>query len=170
MIKQDTSENRVNKIYLALGSNLGNRKNNIEKAKFSLIENNIQILQISSYYETLSWPNPRNPKFLNIVLEVVSNITPSNLIKICKKIEKKLGRKKTSRNSPRKCDIDIIDFSNFNMKSDVILPHPRMHTRNFVLFPLFELNKNWRHPILKQNIKKLINALPKKDIRSIKQI
>ena len=170
MIKRDTSENQVNLIYLGLGSNLGNRKNNIEKAKFSLIKNDIKILQTSSYYETLSWPNPNNPKFLNIVLEVVSNISPLNLIKLCKKIEKKLGRKKTLRNSPRECDIDIIDFSNFNMKSEVVLPHPRMHTRNFVLFPLFELNKNWRHPILKQNIKKLINALPKKDIRSIKQI
>ena len=170
MIKQDTSENQVNIIYLGLGSNLGNRKNNIEKAKFSLIENNIKILQTSSYYETLSWPNPNNPKFLNIVLEVVSDISPLNLIKLSKKIEKNLGRKKTLRNSPRECDIDIIDFSNSNMKSKVILPHPRMHIRNFVLFPLFELNKNWRHPILKQNIKKLINALPKKDIRSIKQI
>ena len=103
-------------------------------------------------------------------MKVVSNISPLNLIKLCKKIEKKLGRKKTLKNSPRECDIDIIDFSNSNMKSEVILPHPRMHIRNFVLFPLFELNKNWRHPILKQNIKKLINALPKKDIRSIKQI
>ena len=170
MIKQDTSENQVNIIYLGLGSNLGNRKNNIEKAKFSLIENNIKILKTSSYYESLSWPNPNNPKFLNIVLKVVSNISPLNLIKLCKKIEKNLGRKKTFKNSPRECDIDIIDFSNSNMKSEVILPHPRMHIRNFVLFPLFELNKNWRHPILKQNIKKLINALPKKDIRSIKQI
>jgi 2-amino-4-hydroxy-6-hydroxymethyldihydropteridine diphosphokinase len=170
VIKQDTSENQAKLIYLAIGSNLGNRKNNIEKAKFILIENNIKILQISSYYETLSWPNPNNPKFLNIVLKVVSNLNPSNLIKLCKNIEKQLGRKKTLRNSPRECDIDIIDFGNSNVKSEVILPHPRMHTRNFVLFPLFELNKNWRHPILKQNIKKLINALPKKDIRSIKQI
>ena len=170
MIKQDILENQVKSIYLGIGSNLGNRKNNIEKAKFSLIENNIRILQTSSYYESLSWPNPNNPKFLNIVLKVVSNISPLNLIKLCKKIEKNLGRKKTLRNSPRECDIDIIDFNNSNMKSEVILPHPRMHTRNFVLFPLFELNKNWRHPILKQNIKKLINALPKKDIRSIKQI
>ena len=107
---------------------------------------------------------------MNIVLEVVSNLNPSNLIKLCKNIEKQLGRKKTLRNSPRECDIDIIDFGNSNVKSEVILPHPRMHTRNFVLFPLFELNKNWRHPILKDNIKKLINTLPKKDIRSIKQI
>ena len=100
----------------------------------------------------------------------MTSLKPINLFFIIKDIEKKLGRKKTLKNSPRECDIDIIDFSNSNMKSEVILPHPRMHIRNFVLFPLFELNKNWRHPILKQNIKKLINALPKKDIRSIKQI
>ena len=135
-----------------------------------MIENNIKILQISSYYETLSWPNPNNPKFLNIVLKVVSNLNPSNLIKLCKNIEKQLGRKKTLRNSPRECDIDIIDFGNSNVKSEVILPHPRMHNRNFVLFPLFELNKNWIHPISKDHIKRLIISLSNRDIRSIKQI
>ena len=170
MIKQDTSENQVNIIYLSLGSNLGNRKNNIEKAKFSLIENNIKILQTSSYYETLSWPNPNNPKFLNIVLEVVSNISPLNLIKLCKKIEKNLGRKKTLRNSPRECDIDILDFKRKKISNEIILPHPRMHTRNFVLLPLFEINKDWKHPITKEHIKRLMLLLSNRDITTIKQI
>ena len=170
MTKQDISENQVKSIYLGIGSNLGNRKINIEKAKFSLIEKNKKILQISSYYETLSWPNPKNPKFLNIVLEVVSNLNPSNLIKLCKNIEKQLGRKKTLRNSPRECDIDIIDYYNQKIKGKIILPHPRMHERNFVLLPLYELNKDWKHPILKQPIKKLILSLSNKDLRSIKQI
>ena len=65
---------------------------------------------------------------------------------------------------------DIIDYNNQKMKSRIILPHPRMHERNFVLLPLYELNKVWIHPILKQPIKKLILSLSNKDIRSIKQI
>ena len=70
MIKLDTSENQAKLIYLGIGSNLGNRKNNIDKAKFKLSENNISILRESKFYETLSWPNEKDPKFLNIVLEV----------------------------------------------------------------------------------------------------
>jgi 2-amino-4-hydroxy-6-hydroxymethyldihydropteridine diphosphokinase len=170
VIKQDTSENRVKLIYLGVGSNLGNRKRNIEKAKLKLYNNNIIILQSSSYYETFSWPNTNNPKFLNIVLKIKSNLSPSKLLKICKRIETELGRKKSTKNSPRICDIDIIDYKSQKIKSDIILPHPRMSERNFVLFPLFEINKNWKHPVSKVDIKRLIISLPIKDIRSIKQI
>ena len=91
-------------------------------------------------------------------------------IKKCKKIEARLGRKKMPKNSPRVCDIDIIDFKNQRVENDLILPHPRMHTRNFVLLPLFEIDKDWKHPVLKLNIKKLISSLSNSDIRSIKQI
>ena len=170
MIKHDTSENRVKPIYLAIGSNLGNRKGNIEKAKIKILQNEIKILKSSNFYETLSWPNIKNPKFLNIILEIKTEILPNKLLEKCKKIEVELGRKKMRKNSPRECDIDIIDYKNKQLRGDLILPHPRMHKRNFVLFPLFELNKDWKHPILKQNIKKLISSLPDKDIRSIKQI
>ena len=72
MIKQDTLDKRVNSIYLGLGSNLGNKKLNIEKAKFELFRNNIIISKSSSYYESFSWPNSKNPKFLNIVLKIKS--------------------------------------------------------------------------------------------------
>ena len=74
------------------------------------------------------------------------------------------------KNSPRVCDIDIIDFKNQRVENDLILPHPRMHNRNFVLLPLFEIDKDWKHPVLKLNIKKLISSLSNSDIRSIKQI
>ena len=170
MIKLDTSENRAKLIYLGIGSNLGNRKNNIEKAKFELLQKNIFILTESNIYETLSWPNEKNPKFLNVVLKVKTILSPIKLLKVCKEIEKTLGRKKNTKNAPRQCDIDIIDYNNKILKRDVILPHPRMHTRNFVLFPLFEINKNWKHPILKKDIKILICSLSNKDIRSIKLI
>tara|TARA_B100001093_G_scaffold329583_1_gene314588 strand:+ start:197 stop:709 length:513 start_codon:yes stop_codon:yes gene_type:complete len=170
VIKLDTLESQVNTIYLAIGSNLGNKKKNIERAKFELIQNNIKLFQISSYYESLSWPDSNKPKFLNIVLKVGSYLEPSKLLKKCKEIEKKLGRKKALKNSPRVCDIDILDYDNKIINNKIILPHPRMHLRNFVLFPLFEINKDWKHPISKLHIKELILSLTNRDIRTIKQI
>ena len=164
------SEDLAKSIYLGIGSNLGNKRKNIEKSKFNLITNNIKILKCSSYYESLSWPDPNNPKFLNIVLEIETYFGPLELFRKCKKIEEKLGRKKLPKNSPRECDIDIIDFRNMKTNGELILPHPRMNTRNFVLLPLFEINKRWKHPILKVNIRELISSLSNSDIRSIKQI
>tara|TARA_B100000035_G_scaffold284245_1_gene267033 strand:- start:682 stop:1233 length:552 start_codon:yes stop_codon:yes gene_type:complete len=170
VIKQDTSENQVRSIYLGIGSNLGNKKSNIEKAKFQLFKKDIKILKCSSYYESPSWPDPSMPKFLNIVLEISTNLNPFKLLNTCKEIEIKLGRKKSAKNSPRECDIDIIDYNNKKTNGYITLPHPNMHTRNFVLFPLFEINKAWKHPIFKHDIKSLIMSLPNSDIRSIKQI
>ena len=170
MTRQDTLENQVKFVYLAIGSNLGNKRINIERAKYELSQKNIKIIISSSYYESLSWPNPKNPKFLNIVLKISTSVKPLDLLNICKEIEKKIGRKKTFKNSPRECDIDLIDYDNKIMKKGIILPHPRMQDRNFVIFPLFEINKNWIHPITKISIKKLILSLPNIDITSIKQI
>ena len=170
MIRQDTLENQVDAIYLGIGSNLGNRKLNIEKAKFELIQSNIQILRSSSYYESLAWPNLKHPKFYNIVLKVKTNLTPLKLLEKCKQIERKIGRKKSFKNSPRICDIDILDYDQKKITNKIILPHPRINIRNFVLLPLFEINKDWIDPNTNDHIKKLILSLPNRDIRSIKQI
>ena len=163
-------ENRVKIVYLGIGSNLGDRKKNIEEAKINLIRNNINILKCSNYYESLSWPDIKNPSFLNIVINVSTNLSATKLLEICKKIEIQLGRKKGPKNSPRECDIDIIDYNKEKSIGNIILPHPLMHLRNFVLFPLFEINKDWKHPVSKHHIKTLIFTLSNKDIRSIKQI
>lgn len=157
-------------IYIGIGSNLGNRIENITKAKFFLDLNGINITKSSSYYETLSWPDPNKPKFINIVIQSNTKASPEKLLKIFKSIEKKLGRKKKSKNSPRTCDIDIISYNQRILTGNITIPHKRMHKRNFVLIPLFELNKNWFHPKTNENIKKLIFSLSIKDIRSIKQI
>ena len=170
MIELDTLENQVKIIYLGIGSNLGNRINNIEKAKSLLLDEGIKFVSISSYYETPSWPDPKKPKFINIVVKIKSLLKPIKLLNLCKSIESKLGRKKSPRNSPRECDIDIIDYEGLILKDKVNLPHNMMHKRNFVLFPLFEIEKEWFHPSKKTNIKKLILSLPSNDIRSIKQI
>ena len=170
--KQDISENQAKVVFLGIGSNLGFRKRNIEKAKFFLVEHKLHLLSVSSYYETLSWPDPKKPKFLNIILKIKCEYSPDELLSICKDIEIKLGRKKTLKNAPRTCDLDIIDFNNrISKKYDKInLPHKMMHKRNFVLFPLFEVQKKWVHPGKKIDVKTLISLLPCRDIRSIKQI
>ena len=170
MIRQDILENQAKKIFLGVGSNLGNKICNIEKAKSILLENDINLISSSSYYETLSWPDPNKPKFINIVLKVSCEYKPLELLNLCKNIEKKLGRKKKSKNSPRTCDIDLISYNQRILTGNITIPHKRMHRRNFVLIPLFELNKNWFHPKTNENIKKLIFSLSIKDIRSIKQI
>ena len=157
-------------IYIGIGSNLGNRIENITKAKYFLDLNGINITKSSSYYETLSWPDPNKPKFINIVVQSNTKASPEKLLKIFKSIEKKLGRKKKSKNAPRTCDIDIISYNQKILTGNITIPHKRMHKRNFVLIPLFELNKNWLHPKTNENIKKLIFSLSIKDIRSIKQI
>ena len=170
MIKQDILESQANMVYIGIGSNLGNRLNNIEKAKYLLIINGINIIKISSYYESLSWPDKTNPKFINIIIESDTKFKPKKLLEIFKKIETILGRKKAKKNAPRKCDIDLIDFKRKIYRGVISTPHKRMHKRNFVLIPLYELNKTWFHPKFNISIKKLIFSLPIKDIRSIKSI
>ena len=173
MIKQDLLENQVKSSYLAIGSNLGNKVENLERAKFELQDNKIKIIKSSSNFESQSWPNPSNPKFINIVIEIKTNLPPLELLKICNFIEKKLGRKRSVKNAPRSCDIDIIDYKQkiLNLENNnLILPHPRMSERNFVILPLFEINKSWKHPKSRKNIVNLVNSLPIKDLRSIKKI
>ncbi len=170
MKKPDLLENQVKTIYLGIGSNLGNRINNIEKAKSLLLDNKINFLSVSSYYQTPSWPNPKNPKFINIILKAQCSLNPYDLLNLCKSIEIKLGRKKAPKNAPRECDIDIIDFNGSIIENKLILPHKMMHLRNFVLIPLFEIEKKWLHPTKRISIKKLIFLLSNNDIRSIKKI
>ncbi len=175
MKKQDISDAQVNYVYLSIGSNLGNRLHYLEKSKYLLETQDIKIIKTSSYYETDSWPNPSFPKFINAVLLIKTKLNQLELFKMTKSIEKKLGRKVAPQNYPRNCDIDIIDFSGKIIKSkkDTInleIPHPRMHNRNFVLMPLFEISKNWSHPKLKKSIVKLLSSLKKNNLRSIKVI
>ena len=173
MKKQDILENRVSLAYLAVGSNLGNKINNIEVTKFELEKNKIKILKLSSNYISESWPDDSMPSYINIIIKIKTSLTSLELLKICNLIELKLGRVRSGKNAPRTCDIDIIDYDNEvsgGKNSKLILPHPRLCKRNFVLLPLFEVEKSWKHPITRINIVKLINSLPIKDLRSIKQI
>ena len=173
MKKQDTLENQAKHSYLAIGSNLGNKITNIHKAKFELEKNKIKITKVSSHYLSKSWPNPLMPDFVNIVIQIESTLAPLELLKICNFIELKLGRVRLKKNDPRTCDIDIIDYDKkiLNISDNkLIIPHPHTTKRNFVLLPLFEIDRGWKHPESKISIVNLINSLPIKDLRSIKQI
>ncbi len=174
MTKLDILEKQAKIAYLAIGSNLGDKKFNIEFAKFKLQNKFISIVKSSSNYETNSWPDSSKPKFVNAVVEVKTTLSPVNLLKACQKIELELGRKRFKKNGPRKCDIDIIDYDQKIMKlngSTILnLPHPRIKNRNFVLFPLFEIAKNWKHPVNKVDIAILISFLKEENLRAIKKI
>ena len=173
MIKQDILENQVNTVYLAIGSNLGNKSLNIEKTKIKLINYKINIIKTSNKYESLSWPNIKKPSFLNIVIKIKTPYSPKKLLNVCHEVERSLGRKRSKKNEPRICDIDIIDFEQkiFNYKDiKLIIPHAEMHKRNFVLIPLFEISSDWTHPKKKINIAKLLISLNINDLRAIKKI
>ena len=93
--RHDTSENQVKIVFLGIGSNLGLRKTNIEKAKFLLAQYNLDFISVSSYYETPSWPDPNKPRFINIVLKVTCEYKPLELLNLCKNVEKKTRKKKS---------------------------------------------------------------------------
>ena len=175
MKNQDILENNNKIAFLSIGSNLGNKKKNIELTKIKLELNNIKIIKASNFYESLSWPNTNNPKFINISLKVQTRLSPHKLMEKCLYIEKQLGRKRSVKNSPRICDIDIIDYDkkchNTHINKNIIeVPHPRMKGRNFVLVPLFEISSNWIHPKTKENISKLLSKISLEDLSSIKLI
>ncbi len=151
-------------IFLNIGSNLsskfGNRFDNIKKALYFLEIEKIKVLEVSDFYETPSYPNNKNPKFVNIAVKINCKITPLELLKKIKFIEKKMERVTTLKNEPRTCDIDIIDFNGLIInKNEIILPHPRAHNRNFVLYPLFEICPKWTHPESNKKIDYLIKKL-----------
>ena len=154
-------------IHLNIGSNLdskhGSRFDNISLAINLLVYSKIKIKKISNYYETPSYPNRKFPNFLNVGLIINYDDSHLTLLRKIKLIEKKLGRIRTKRNDPRIIDIDIIDFNGaIKVTNNLILPHPKCHLRNFVLFPIFQIDPNWFHPIIKKNAQFLINSLSQK--------
>ena len=151
-------------IHINIGSNLnskyGTRFENISIAINLLINSKLKIKKISSFYETPSYPNKKLPKFANIGLIAQYDFHHDKLIKQISLIERKIGRIKSKKNDPRVCDIDIIDFNGLIIKNTLLkLPHPRSHIRNFVLYPIKEIDPKWIHPIFKKNVDFLINQL-----------
>ena len=162
-------------IYLNIGSNLsskeGGRKNNIIKAITYLKKLKLSLIKISSFYETPSYPNKSNPKFINLCVKLESNLKASELLNEIKKIEKNLGRTRIKKNEPRTCDMDIIDFNGEIIKNeDLETPHPRLHLRNFVIYPLKEIEPNWLHPIFDKKIDSFFQELDKNSHNEITRL
>ena len=122
-----------------------------------------------------SAPTPDDPKFINVIISVKTKLPPIDLMSVLIHIEEKLGRKRNKKNDPRTCDIDIIDYEqkiiNFKYRDlDLIVPHERMRSRNFVLFPLIEIIPNWIHPQTKENISDIIKKLSNEDRKSVLKV
>ena len=154
-------------IHINIGSNLessfGNRFVNISTAINLLINSKLKIIKISDFYETPSYPNKKLPYFLNIGISANYHDNETVLINKIQLIEKKIGRTKSKKNDPRVCDIDIIDFNGLIIdKKNLKTPHEKCHLRNFVLYPILQIDSEWVHPILKKNVKFLINKLDQK--------
>ena len=166
-------------ILLGIGSNLssvfGSRFNNINLAILLLKKYNIKIIKKSSFYETPAYPNKNDPKFINIVIQIKTNLSPSTLSSTIISIEKFLKRERGKKNSPRTCDIDILDFKNkvfsFKYKNHKFsVPHKQLIFRNFVLYPLKEILPKWRYPKNNSLIDTFIDKLSPKDKKSILKI
>ena len=148
-------------IYIALGSNIGNKEQNITKAIALLKQQEeVKVTKVSSIYETKPVGYQNQPNFLNCTIEIQTNLSPEELLNLTKSIEIKLKRKKTIKNGPRTIDLDILFYKNLIINTkNLTIPHPRLHKRRFVLDPLNEIAPNHNHQILKKTIKKLKKEL-----------
>ena len=166
-------------LLLGLGSNLsssfGDRFENLNLAISYLETYQIKIINRSSFYETPSYPDIKNPKFINLVVDVSTYLLPEDLASVLIFVEEKLERKRIKKNEPRTCDIDIIDYNGkvmeFTYKNLIFkVPHEKLIYRNFVLFPLQEVAPKWTHPKTKDSIDVLINKLSNEEQKSILKI
>lgn len=132
----------MNKAYLGLGSNIGNRLSYLNRALDILNSNpNINIVEKSKVYETKAWGYKNQADFLNICVEIQTTLNPKELLKECQGVEKKLNRKRLIRWGPRTIDVDILFFNDIILQEENLeIPHPRIKERAFVLIPLIDLN------------------------------
>ena len=143
--------------YLGLGSNLGDRSANLAEAITRLAGESLRVLRASSLWETEPRDFLDQPWFLNQVLEVESALLPRQLFQRIQRVEREMGRRRTTPKGPRTIDIDILLYGNAVVKSDDLeIPHPRMTERRFVLAPLAELAPDLRHPVSQRTVRELL--------------
>jgi 2-amino-4-hydroxy-6-hydroxymethyldihydropteridine diphosphokinase len=152
--------------YLSLGSNVGDRKRMLGEALRLLEAPNLHVVRVSPVYETEPQDLKNQPWFLNLVAEVQTGLFPMQLLTRTQKIESKLGRKRTLDKGPRSIDIDILLYGESVIDAkDLVVPHPRMAERRFVLQPLADLAPDLRHPVLRRSMKELLAAIPGQAVR-----
>ena len=142
-------------VYLALGSNLGDRLANLKQAIDSLTPQ-MEVKAKSSVYETPPWGYEDQPKFLNQVVKAKTYLDPEPLLKHLKRLEVALGRQASFPNGPRLIDMDILFYDELILNtSSLVIPHPRLHERGFVLLPLMELGPDLVHPLSKKSVREM---------------
>ena len=145
--------------FLSLGSNLGNKTRNLARAGRLLRESGVEILAASSIYLTEPVDNRDQPWFANQAIEVRSSLDPQAILKLAKSIEARMRRVPTAAKGPRTIDIDILFAGDLVVDlPDLVIPHPRLAQRNFVLVPLCEIAPEIRHPILGKTVRELATA------------
>ncbi|MFC4558579.1 2-amino-4-hydroxy-6-hydroxymethyldihydropteridine diphosphokinase [Virgibacillus kekensis] len=159
----------MKQVYLALGTNIEPRKEHLVKA-LQLLSRHDKILLVekSSIYETAPVGYTNQAEFLNMVAEIQTSLSPLELLDYCQSIEQKLGRKREIRFGPRTIDLDILVYNQENRKTDrLILPHPRMHERAFVLVPLHEISPELRFGEKGKTVADYIEDLSESDIKDV---
>ncbi len=150
-------------IYLALGTNLGDKTFNLKDALQSLPPQ-IEVISLSRLYETAPAYVLDQPAFLNMAVQAGTNLSPLNLLLYLQQIETQIGREKSIRYGPREIDLDIIFYDDLILElPDLQIPHKRMQERGFVLRPLLDIAPDLIHPVLKKSITQLVDELPPDD-------
>lgn len=154
--------------YIALGSNVGDKVNNLRNSVSYLLESNaVDLILWSSVYESLPYGNHNQQNFFNAVIKIKTSLLPLELFYLLKKTELKVGRQLRERWGPREIDLDILFYDDLILSDDILtLPHKGIHLRDFVLLPLVELDKNFVHPVFRISLSELLNRIKDRTVIS----